>query len=558
MAPGRMSKGFVVYPLTKQPRENVVDEKLIRDCIFLPRTTVTDEDRLRIVGNREEALLEDKTQHEIKNMELHRVETLIISFRRIGRIENMYGLGGLTELCLDNNHIKRIENIGHLTKLQILNLSYNCISKIEGLETLTELDSLSLFSNSISTVEGLDTLSKLTCLSLGKNLVENLDDTARYLHGCRSLRVLTLKGCKVESAPHYRSRVIAFIATLRFLDGGLVKPDEIARAREEQRENLLPIEETDELRAASEKAACEALKVQKEYEQYNCPDENKLYDELLQLQPDNRNMQELFRSELVISSSKEALDRYQNDFNEKAKELADAMKVIHGRRDADERAYQKALKIYNEQNTSASKAYIKAYEARANAIVGKGVAKGDTKDVTSAVLLGLRTDLQQLQSDLIEKEADQFDVYESLHTGTLAKWKSDGVDVLIQTAFETLFRMEGDFQSTLRQIFDTIFEQRQKREKHQDEFYFSKNDESIAALLDNREEYQKVLAEWYELRRKRLEDLELFHLKKEETLLSNRAATIVNAEQDRHRNRLKQISDYVLRMTIEIDQVESA
>lgn len=50
-----------------------------------------------------------------------------------------------------------------------------------------------------------------------------------------------------------------------------------------------------------------------------------------------------------------------------------------------------------------------------------------------------------------------------MHNGTLNKWKSDGVDVLLQGAFENFFKLESDLQTNLRHAFDALFEQRQKR-----------------------------------------------------------------------------------------------
>ena len=53
--------------------------------------------------------------------------TLVLSFKNIGRIENLIGFDNLLKLYLDNNQIEEIGNIGHLTKLQWLDLSFNKI-----------------------------------------------------------------------------------------------------------------------------------------------------------------------------------------------------------------------------------------------------------------------------------------------------------------------------------------------------------------------------------------------------------------------------------------------
>lgn len=544
-----MSKGYVVCPLMKQPRENVIDEELIRDCIYLKPASSSDEDRLRVVGNREEAILKEKMAHEVAVMSLHKVTSLLVSFRRIGKIENLHGLQNLTKLCLDNNHISKIENIGHLTKLTCLDLSFNQITVIEGLESLKELDSLNLFSNSISAVSGLDGLKNLTALSLGSNKIENLDDTARYLHQLKKLRVLTFKGCKLENLPHYRVRLLAFVSTLRFLDGKAVKESEVSQAREEQRENLMPIDEEDERVAANEKAALEEEKKRKEYEWNNCPDETKLCDELFQLNPDGFNMMEIVKSDILITSTKELIDRFQAEFNEKAKELADAMKAVRQRRDEDEKNYQNALLSYEHQNTTKSLNLMKNFESALKQYIPRGIGTKEAIILEKDVIVHLRQLLTALKSDLLEREAEQVDVYETLNNATVAKWKRDQADVLLQTSFENLGKAEADFQSSLKQAFDLVFEQRQKREHtSSDDFYFSKVDEAIAALMENRDDYQKVLGEWFELRRRRLEELELHHLHEEDKLLTNRQKLIVQTEQDRHRHKVNEIDTYCVQL----------
>lgn len=532
-----------------------MNEQLIRECIYLKPPPSSDEERIRVVGNREEALLQDKMRYEVMNVGLHKVTTLLISFRRIGKIENLYGLGSLTKLCLDNNHIKKIENIGHLTRLRSLDLSFNRIARMENMETLTELESLNLFSNQIVTIGGLDGMKKLTSLSLGCNKVENLDESAKYLHQCRNIRVLTLKGCKVVNLPNYRPRLLAFVSSLRYLDGKAIKDSEIALAREEQRENLLPLDEEDERLALAEKAAAEEESKRKEYELYNCPDDTKICDELFQLNPDNYSMLDVLRSDIMITSTKELMDRFQSEFNEKAKELAEVMKAIRGRRDADEVAYQHALSCYEKENSRDCLALIKSFESLAKQYIPKGIGKKDGHALDKEAISKLHFKLNTLKSDLLEKEAEQYDGFEKLHNATLTKWKSDQADVVLQTSFETLGRVEADFQGSLKQAFDQVFEQRQKRERNNNEdyYYSSKTDDNIVALLDSKDDYQKLLAEWFELRRRRLEELELNYLREEDKLLTERSQVIVQKEQDRHRHKLNEIDAYYTQSAEMID-----
>jgi len=78
------------------------------------------------------------------------VEKITLSFKRIGRIENLMGFEKIVKLCLDNNYIEEISNLGQLVSLRWLDLSFNKIRKIQGLDALVQLEDLSLYSNKIS------------------------------------------------------------------------------------------------------------------------------------------------------------------------------------------------------------------------------------------------------------------------------------------------------------------------------------------------------------------------------------------------------------------------
>lgn len=542
-----MSKGFAVHSLTEPQREVVIDEALIRSGITFKPSFTTEDDRIRVVGNQEKALREDKVQKEGAKIQLDQVQTLLLSFRRIERIENLSNLRSLTKLYLDNNRIQRIENLGSLAQLQWLDLSYNAIEVIEGLESLQELQSLSLFSNKIAVVDGLASLPKLDTLSLGRNPLEHLDDTVHYLHKLPHLQVLTLKECPLAALPNYQSRVVAFVRSLKFLDGHLVRKAEAAKAREDQRENLLTVDEEDEALAAAAKARAEQEAVASSYRQYNCPDETKLFEELMHLNPEGRNMEAILRSEAVYPVAKELLERHQSEFNEQLKQLTASMKEIRERRDADEQAYSQAVDYMIRSGAAKSQASLQQFEHLLKQSVPKGVSRqpGSTGAISSQTAKSLHAAADQLREDLFEQEAALYDALEVLHTTTIAKWKADGVEVVLQGAFEALLRLEADFQVQVRHIFDTVFEQRQRGDSGGRGLHYSNQDNATLAFLDNREEYQRTVNEWYELRRKRVEELETYHLKMEETLLSSRANAIRATEHDRHRQRIHEVTEYI-------------
>ncbi|CAD2217900.1 U2 small nuclear ribonucleoprotein A' [Angomonas deanei] len=520
---------------------------MIRKCIHLESTPQVEDDRLRVVGNREEANLQQKVENEVRTMDLDKVEVLTISFQRIGKIENLFGLSHLVKLCLDNNHISKIENLGQLSTLRVLDLSFNQIETIENLDDLTELEDVSFYGNKIKHVSGMDTLTKIVSLNLGKNQIENLDETVTYLHRFRSLKVLVLKGCPLQTIPNCRNKVLAFVSTIRFLDGVTIKPDEIQRAKDEQRENLLQVDEEDEKQAKETALREQEEQVRAEYARYNCPNELKLYDDLFKLSNESFTLADVLRSDALIAASKEPLEHFQTEFNDKLKELADAMKSIRAKRDEDDKNYENAVKTLRSNNFAQCLSRMKEVENKIRRAT----------NLKPADIATIKGDVALLQEDLVEKEAEQFETMEALNTATLGRWKTDGVDVILQSSFETLQKIESDFQVSIRQIFDSLYEQRKKKTTDADgDFYFGARQENIKRLLESREDYGKFLNDVFEMRRKKLEDLELFHLSTEEQLLTERSTSILRREQERHRLRLDEIETYIKSLSSQISNVK--
>lgn len=167
---------------------------------------------------------------------------LSISFKNIGRIENLVGFDRLEKLCLDNNLLEEILNLGHLKQLKWLDLSFNKIRKIQGLENLEKLEDLSLYCNKISVIEGLESCQNLQCLSLGNNRIDSLDDVIR-LRQIRSLKMLTLSNNPIEKDTEYRMTVLAYTDNLQYLDYAMIDKNERLAAKERYKDDLLDLKE---------------------------------------------------------------------------------------------------------------------------------------------------------------------------------------------------------------------------------------------------------------------------------------------------------------------------
>lgn len=167
---------------------------------------------------------------------------LSISFKNIGRIDNLVGFDKLEKLCLDNNLLEEIVNLGHLKQLKWLDLSFNEIRKIQGLENLSKLEDLSLYCNKISVIEGLESCQSLQCLSLGNNCIDSLDEVIK-LRQIRSLKMLTLSNNPVEKNTEYRMTVLAYTDNLHYLDYSMVDKNERLAAKKHYHDDLLDVKE---------------------------------------------------------------------------------------------------------------------------------------------------------------------------------------------------------------------------------------------------------------------------------------------------------------------------
>jgi hypothetical protein len=232
-----------VESMTQKVEIQVIEDKLLLEGV-LDEKLVKENDISRING-------------EFNLVELApTVQSLSLSFKRIGRIENLVGFDNLVKLCLDNNFIEEIQNIGHLINLKWLDLSFNKIKRIQGIERLTQLEDLSLYSNKISVIEGLDKCNNLQCLSLGNNRIDSLEQIIK-LRQLKSLRMLTLSDNPISNNNvDYRNYVMAYVDTIKYLDYALIDPVLREKARNDCHDELVDIIEKESVIA--EKSARES------------------------------------------------------------------------------------------------------------------------------------------------------------------------------------------------------------------------------------------------------------------------------------------------------------
>ena len=271
------------------------------------------------------------------------VEKITLSFKRIGRIENLMGFEKIVKLCLDNNFIEEILNLNQLVSLKWLDLSFNKIRKIQGLDSLVNLEDLSLYSNKISVVEGLDKLTKLQCLSLGNNRIDSLEQVIR-LRQIRSLKMLTLSDNPVCKEAEYKMIVLAYVDNIKYLDYALVNPAERITAKEQYHDELLDVEDKESVifdKAARDQAMAQLVK---KLDEACILFAHSIFDDLftddvdvekLKHMPGVKEQIEIFRNKFKAMSEdfiRAALER----FDKKKKEISDFEKAVKGVRSRDE------------------------------------------------------------------------------------------------------------------------------------------------------------------------------------------------------------------------------
>jgi Leucine-rich repeat (LRR) protein len=563
----------------------VVNEHLIRECIYVPPPPGEHEESSKrsiggglAMGLDKTSERADARRKQIMSMELHHVTCLMCGFKGISRIANFVGVDNLVKLYLDNNNISKIENLKHLKKLQWLDLSFNHITVIENLESLTSLEDLSLYANEITVVQGLEKLTKLTCLSLGRNKIEQLEETARYLHGFKALRMLTLAGNKIDQQGQYKQKLLGYVPNLKYLDSRLVFKHEVQKARDDLKEHLIEVDEADAKEEAAIKEAKAAEAEAAEFIRANAPNEAKLLHEVtVSHEPaDGRSIRALLELDAVKDRMKECIEEYREGFSMRAKELADKMKDLRRRKDKESQDFTDTLNSAKDRCDEASRAAIKAFEKKLKKTIPFALRSKPDPDIDyTDALRVLHSDLATLRDRLIELEADQMDAYEEVikaYEETVVGIKTEAVETL-NGSFEALRSLEREYYNQVKLKLDNWFDERQRQQQDalvSDTFSgdaghapsgvttggSSKDKQALFQLIDNKDDYTKALSEWHEAHIRRLEENNEMYTKNEEA--AAKAITEKNREEEheRNRSRISEIHAYIARMTQELEQWE--
>mgnify|MGYP000078779447 FL=1 len=415
------------------------------------------------------------------NMPFSQIVELRLSYQNILKISNLTGLSGLKKLCLDNNIISRIEGLDSedakgLESLEWLDLSFNRIKVIEGLESLVNLTDLSLFSNQIQEVSppSLDANTKLNVLSLGDNQISSFEPTISYLRGFKHLQVLKLEGNPLTSEMTYKNYVIAYISQLKYLDYVQIDPQDMAKAKEEYRNELLSKDAQAQSEEDPEKKASEEKRIAELSEAYL----EKTHNVLEKLSENNEEEE----ANLALLTDQEEMYR---EFAEKFKDKTAAFQTkiiglnteMNGLIEKFEKSVTKAERDCEEESIK----LISAYE-KEEKYCFKNFEENEEDENSEEAVKQLLSKADVLESQLIEKEM------------ALSERLNDAINRFekkLKTVVEQIKEEAKDFQETVNADIADYFTDLDNKMKEEIQAFSSENADMENYTPQQREVFQQ-------------------------------------------------------------------
>lgn len=336
------------------------------------------------------------------------ISSLTLSFKKIGKIENLIGFDALVRLRLDNNFIEEIINLGHLKNMKWLDLSFNKIRQIQGIDKLVLLEDLTLFSNKVEIVEGLDHCTNLQCFSLGNNRISSMEQVIK-LRQIKNLRMLTLAGNPVCKEPDYRMSIYAFLDSLKYLDYTLIDVNDRATAKEQYHDELLDLEEKESVvqeKEARDRALEEYLS--------KLGDAGILFAHSL--------IEDIFVGDLDLErlkhlpGIKEAIEQFRNQFKLQSDEFIKVSLEKFEKKLREIAEFERVLKSIHDRSDSDSTTLIENFSKSKKAVAAQITdPKASLRKKEVAMLLKkLQDELERVCDELMSIEIRQYEKFEAL------------------------------------------------------------------------------------------------------------------------------------------------
>ena len=137
----------------------------------------------------------------------------------------------LEELNLEDNRIRDLKPLQQLKQLRVLDIGKNEIQTLEPLKDLIELEQVSADDNCLSNVTGVSNLMKLMELYIGNNEIEDLRQI-QQLKTLSKLIILDVSGNTICCKENFRFYTIYYLRRLKVLDGKTITTEEQDEAKE--------------------------------------------------------------------------------------------------------------------------------------------------------------------------------------------------------------------------------------------------------------------------------------------------------------------------------------
>jgi hypothetical protein len=385
---------------------NLIDDRLLLDGIY-----ATSQGSDVVLPDRADASLVDLAPQ---------TRCLVLSYKDVGKIENIVGFMNLTKLCLDNNKIREIVNLENLVNLRWLDLSFNKLHKIQGLSSLSKLEDLSLYNNKISIVEGLEGCTALQCLSLGNNRIQSLEQILR-LRQLRSLRMLTVAGNPVCKEAEFRMTVLAYVDSLRYLDYALVDPSEFNTAQEQYHDELMDVKEKESVMSEKLSRDRQMSEYLRQLEEAGNVFAHVLFDDMFAEDPDLERLKHL-------PGIRDLVENFRVTYKAMSEEFIRAAIERHEKRRQELAYFEKSIGRIRGAADSESIALVEAFNKRKKDALVDIHDKPDKARIVASLLAEVDALFDELMG-IEMRSVEKFDILIDAYDNTTNDLKNNSLDM---------------------------------------------------------------------------------------------------------------------------------
>lgn len=504
------------------------------------------DEKLLVTGIR--ALDKDLTETELaRQTEINLVEEaplssqLTLSFKNIGRIENLVGFHNLAKLCLDNNLITEIIGLDHLTQLKWLDLSFNKIEVIRGLDNLKLLEDLSLFSNKIENFIGEDNINplencpNLQCLSLGNNKIVSLEQVKK-LRKLKSIRMLTLAGNAIDKEPEYKLIVLAYVENLKYLDYALITKNDLDTAQEQYHDELMDEKEKESVNAEKETRDIQLNQYLKELDGAGIEFAHTLFDSMFFEDTEIDKLKHL-------PGVKEAIEAFRNQFKSLSEDFVREAMSKYEKKRADIDSFNSVVAKIREKADNDSTVLIESFNVSKKATINilNEESVQDNVEYRHSLVTKMMRDLEDVNDELMSIEIRLVEKFEKLvddYENHLTEFKNVSSEMQTQF-FRTVEELQEKFAGNIRAVATDLIDRLSREELAEDYL-----DEEAMALVVDRDTCMGIIGASHDMHigriLKRDDDARNTEGKRYLELINGTR----NVERARNRSRILQIHDF--------------